>query len=114
MGELEERIKKLEYHQKLILEMIHSSEFPAYEMIIKKDLSEEEVQQVFGLCEDLIVQYEQEKEEGFVYFTPLLTQFVNLLNDKLDPEETIDAFLCQGMYRPLMDVLKKTLTIIQK
>ncbi|HHY74451.1 MAG TPA: DUF1878 family protein [Bacillus bacterium] len=114
MGEIKKRLKKIEYHQRLLLEMIQTQNFPVYRLIVKNDLSEEEVEELFKLCDDLTIQYEQQKEEGFVYFMPLLTQFINLVNKKLDPEETIHAFLEQKMYVTLMEVLKKTLTIAQK
>ncbi|HHW39295.1 MAG TPA: DUF1878 family protein [Bacillales bacterium] len=114
MGEVEKRLKKIEYHQQLLLEMIQTQNFPAYRLIVKSDLSEEEVEEVFRLCEELSLQYEQQKEEGFVYFIPLLTQFIDLLNQKLDPEETIHAFLGQNIYVPLMEILKKSLIIVKK
>lgn len=114
MGEIEKRLKKIEYHQQLLLQMMQTQTFPAYRLIVKNDLSEEEVSEIFRLCEELTAQYQQQKEEGFVYFNPLLTQFINLLNKKLNPEETIHAFLAQEIYVPLMEVLKKTLTIVKK
>ncbi len=114
MGEIEKRLKKIEYHQQLLLEMIQTQSFPAYRLIVKNDLSEEEVEEVFRLCKELSLQFEQQKEEGFVYFIPLLTQFINSLNHKLDPEETIHAFLGQEMYVPLMEILKKSLAIVRK
>lgn len=113
MGELEKRLKKIEYHQRLILEMMQTHSFPAYKVIIKNDLSEDEVEELFSLCNELTIQYEQQKEEGFVYFTPLLMKFVGLLNKKLDPYETMNAFLNQKMYVPLMEALKKASTIVQ-
>lgn len=113
MEDIEKRLKKVEYHQRLLLEMMQTKKFPVYELIIKKGLTEEEVKELFNLCEELTLQYEQQKEEGFVYFIPLLTQFVRSINEKLDPEETIHALLGQGMYLPLMEVLNKALTIVQ-
>lgn len=114
MGDIEKRLKKIEYHQQLLLEMMQTHSFPAYRIIVKNDLSEEEVAEIFRLCEKLSAQFEQQKEEGFVYFIPLLTQFTDLLNNKLDPEETINAFLRQEIYVPLMEILKKSLTIVKK
>lgn len=114
MGEIERRLEKIEYHQKLLLAMIQTQNFPVYELIVKKDLAEDEVEKLFNLCDELTIQYEQQKEEGFVYFTPLLAQFVRLINKKLDPEETINAFLGQKIYVSLMEVLKKTLAMDEK
>jgi hypothetical protein len=114
MGEIEKRLKKIEYHQQLLFDMIQTQSFPAYRLIVKNDLSEEEVEEIFQLCEKLSTQYEQQKEEGFVYFIPLLTQFIDLLNNKLDPVETINAFLGQEIYVPLMEILKKSLAIVKK
>lgn len=114
MREFEERLKKIEYHQKLLLEMIKNQTFPLYELLIRKDLSEEEVDELFTLCDMLNEKLAQQKEEGFVYFTPLLTEFVGMLNRKLHPEETINAFLMQDMYPTLMGILKKTLESVQE
>ena len=114
MEDMEKRLKKVEYHQRLLLEMMQTQKFPAYELIIKKDLTEDEVRELVDLCEELTLQYEQQKEEGFVYFLPLLTQFVSSINKKLDPEETIHAFLRQGMFLPLMEVLNKASIIVQE
>lgn len=109
MKAFEDRLKKIEYHQRLLLGMIQNQKYPAYELIVQNDLSEEEVNVLFLLCEELTEKYEQQKEEGFVHFTPLLTQFVGFLNHKLRPKETINAFLKQDLYRPLMVELKKSL-----
>lgn len=109
MNSFEDRLKKIEYHQKLLLRMIKNQKYPAYELIVQNDLSEEEVNALFKLCEELTDMYEQQKEEGFVYFTPLLTHFVGLLDHKLRPEETVNAFLKQDLYRPLMEELKRSL-----
>lgn len=114
MGEVEKRLKKIEYHQQLLLEMIQTQSFPAYRLIVKSDLSEEEVEEIFQLCEELSDKFKQQKEEGFVYFIPLLTQFIDSLNNKLDPEETINAFLGQEIFVPLMEILKKSLAMVKK
>ncbi|WP_102347456.1 DUF1878 family protein [Bacillus sp. Marseille-P3661] len=112
--ELEERLKKVEYHQKLLLKMLRGSQFPVYEIVINKDLTEDEVDDIFKLCEELNCLYEQQKEEGFVHFIPLLTKFVGLLNHKISAEEMIDALIGQKLYLPLMMELRKSLNDVRE
>ncbi|WP_017754272.1 DUF1878 family protein [Calidifontibacillus oryziterrae] len=102
------RIKKIEYHQRLLLKMIENQNYPVYELFVKKDLSEVDAAELFSLCDELTLKLETQKEEGFVYFTPLLTEFIRLLNPKLEPKETINAFLKQNLYRSLMEELEKS------
>ncbi|NSL51999.1 DUF1878 family protein [Calidifontibacillus erzurumensis] len=114
MEEIEKRLKKIEYYQRLLLEMMRGHRFPLHELIMRKDLTEEDVEEFFSLCEELNHKWKQQKEEGFVYFSPLLNEFMEKLNPKLEPIETIDACLGQNVFRPLMEVLKNTLDSIVK
>jgi regulator of sigma D len=107
MESMEEKMKRIEYYQQLFLKMVKSGEFPFYELIIEKGISKGEVEEIFSLCDKLTKQYEEQKEEGFVHFDSLLTQFAGMLTAKLNPTETIEALLSQSMYQPLMKKLKE-------
>jgi len=104
-----EKLKMLEYHQSLLLKMNISTSEAFYKLIIEKSLSEEEVNQLYRKCEQLSIDYEEQKAEGFVYFHPLFQKFIQVLPPKLTVEEVIFACLKQGLYVPLMTEFKKYL-----
>lgn len=107
MDELKERIEKLEFHQKLLLEMIQpvdaKKDFDL--LIIRKSLSEGEVKEFHQLCEALKSDMEKQKAEKFVFHFPLFKQFTARLNVKLQPEETIQACINQNIHPELMKIL---------
>jgi hypothetical protein len=103
MDTMEERLRRLEFYQSLLIEMIDGDKYPFYKLVMQLNLSEEEVHQLFLLCEELSIEYEKQKAEGFVIFNPLLTQFAGMLPPKLDVEETIYALYKQGLFTPLME-----------
>ncbi len=109
MDELLARLEKLEYHQKLLLEMIDPNDFKFNWMIINKNLCEDEVKELHQLCEQLSKDMEKQRAEGFVFCAPLFQQFVNELNNKLKPHEVIQACLQQKLYPDLMSMLKQNL-----
>lgn len=105
METTEEKLLRLEFYQNLLLSIADPSH-PFYAMIIKNQLSQKEVEEIYQLCNEITITYEQQKEEGFVTFTPLLNHFVGMLNYKLDPHKTIEALYSQNIYRQLMSLLK--------
>jgi hypothetical protein len=102
MESAEEKMKRLEFQQALLLEMVDFSKYPFFGLVLKNGLSELEMKEVIGLCEELEQKYYQLKEEGFVHFTYLLTHFVGMLNTKLDPLDVAEAMFKQEMFAPLM------------
>ncbi|WP_066174261.1 DUF1878 family protein [Bacillus marinisedimentorum] len=107
MESLEERLRKLEYHQRLLLDMVEPNTHPFDKLVIRKGLSEEEVAETLALCGKLNEEYERQIEEGYVSFTKLLTQFVGMLHPGLEAVETIESLYYQGIYRKLMSRLKE-------
>lgn len=105
MDELKERIERLEYHQKLLLDMIQPINKDFDLLIIKRRLAEREVKEFYQLCEELSAEMEKQKAEKFVFHFPLFKQFTFRLNGKLQPEETIRACLKQNIYPELMKIL---------
>lgn len=114
MDTIENRIAKLEYYQSLLLEMIDETKKPFYHLIIKANLAKHEVDDVLKLCETLSEEYEKQKAEGFVMFTPLLTHFAGMLHPKLPLDQTIDALLQQNMFVPLMKEFKKLISEVNQ
>jgi hypothetical protein len=100
------KLAQIQYHQKLIISMIHIPNQCFYKLIVEKELFEEEVKEYYQLCEKLSIELEEQKAEGFVYFHPLYDMFSNLLNPKLSPKETINACIEQGIFLPLMKEFK--------
>lgn len=106
MGEEKERN---EFYQRLLLQMIDVHKFPFYDLVIKSQLSEEEMNGIFHLCAELEQKLNEQRELGFVHFTPLLVQFVGMLPHVLNIKETIVALKKQHLYEELMDVLLQEL-----
>lgn len=109
MDELEKRIDKLEYHQQLILRMIGHKEMPLYYLIVDKNLSRKETEELLNLCDNLNKEVEKQKAEGYVTFYPLLIELKSKLIPSISPGELIQACLNQGVYVSLMKELQKSL-----
>jgi hypothetical protein len=109
MSEILKRIEKLEFQQKLLLEMIPVKGFEFYRLVIRKGLSEEDVNHFFELCEKLNKHSQEQKAEGFVFFAPLFNEFTEKLDPRLSPEEVIKACIAQKLFPFLMDQLKRNL-----
>ena len=107
IDELLKRIEQLEYHQELLTDFIDEADYPFTRLIIRKNLSREEVIQFYDLCDQINKKLQEQKAEGLVYFHPLLKEFSKKLNKKLDVEETIEACIKQNLYIELMEELKK-------
>lgn len=109
MDKLIARIELLEYHQKLLLNMISYEGFEFDRLIIQKNMNEREVNEFYKLCEEMSKEAEEQKAEKFVFYAPLFNEFLSRLNPKLDAAETIHACIKQNIYRELMEILKKNL-----
>lgn len=103
------RIERMEYHQKLLLNMIHHKGHEFDRLIIQKNLNETEVNEFFLLCEDLSKEAMEQKAEKFVFYTPLFNEFMKRLNPKLQSTEVIHACMEQKVYPDLMKILQKHL-----
>ncbi|MGQ4667517.1 DUF1878 family protein [Metabacillus halosaccharovorans] len=103
MNSIEKRLETLEYYQSLLLKIVEPAKFPFYHLVMSKGLSKEEVEEVLMICEELSRLHEEQKAQGLVIFTDLLTQFAGQLNPKLDLYETIHALHRQNLYSSLMD-----------
>ncbi|MBU8905454.1 DUF1878 family protein [Desertibacillus haloalkaliphilus] len=102
METIEERVGRLEYYKRIFVEMVDKERFPFYYLMVENDLTEEEVEEVYALCEHLNQQLEEQRDSGLLNYTSLLIHFVGMLNVKLNPEVTIQALYKQGYYQPLM------------
>ena len=107
--EILERIKRLEYHQSLLLKMIDSNKAKFDMLVIERGLSERDVQVFCTNCERMSIELEEQKAEGFVYFHPLFKKFKEELHPRFQVEEVIHACILQRLFLPLMDELKRYL-----
>ncbi|MGC4377882.1 DUF1878 family protein [Fictibacillus sp. Mic-4] len=105
METLEDRIERLEFYSRLTLQTVDYTQFPFFTLVMSNKLTEQEVNEVLTLCDELQKKYEQQKEEGLVNFVPLLIHFAGMLTPKLKPKETIQAIKGQGLYPNLMEKL---------
>ncbi|MBY0123078.1 DUF1878 family protein [Bacillus sp. S/N-304-OC-R1] len=103
------RIKMLEYHQKLLLKLVDNKNLEFYKLIVGKSIDEKEVRGFEKTCEILSMELEEQKAEGFVYFHPLYNKFKDSLPEEIEPREAIQACLKQGLYKPLMSEFVKYL-----
>jgi hypothetical protein len=106
---IEQRIERLEYYHKLMIELVESSKWPFHYLVMAKKLTEIEVGELFELCEELTEEYKQQKTEGFVSFLPLFNTFKQKLNPKLSALEVINALEQERLFIPLMTVFKQAL-----
>ncbi|MFT4416721.1 DUF1878 family protein [Fredinandcohnia humi] len=113
METLEERIERIEFYQSLLIKLLDDKLAPFYKMMMEAKLSKKEIQDLLQLCEELSNEYKKQKAEGFVVFTPLLTQFVGMLDPKLEPSKTIEVLATHGNYTPLMQEFKSMIANIQ-
>ncbi|MFD1739117.1 DUF1878 family protein [Bacillus salitolerans] len=106
METVEQRLERLEYYQTLILQMVDLNKWPFYALVMKRQIAEKDVQQIFTLSEELLELYFQQKEEGLLVFSQLLEVFERSLPDGLTVLETVDAMHRQQLYTPLMSEFK--------
>lgn len=107
MEKMLKKIAKLEYHQSLLLQMLENSEKDFYKLVIKHSLSEEDVNQLYQLCDQLTIELEEQKAEGFVNFQSLYDFFKQSLHPRLNEVEVIKSCLSQNLFVDLMNELKK-------
>jgi hypothetical protein len=108
--ELLKRIERLEYHQKLLIQLLRDQNRPFTKLVVERNLGPEEVYEFHGLCDKLSNKMQEQKAEGFLYFHPLLKEFSENLNEKLELNETISSCLEQNLHIELMSEFKRCLT----
>lgn len=91
------------FHIKLLSKIIDMNQYPLIKLIIEKNINREEYIELMKLLQGLNEDYEMQKEEGLLDFTSLLIQFAGLLNEKLDPNKTIQALREEGCFPLLME-----------
>jgi hypothetical protein len=113
MESLESRLERLEFYFQILLKNTNLKDKPFYELIIQKELTKQEVNDIFKSCEELNKKYSEQKAEGFIDYAPLLTQFVGMLTPKIAPYEAIDTLSKQGLYKEMMREFSEIIKRIQ-
>lgn len=103
--DMNERIATIKFHQRLLAKVISEEKTAFYQLVIEKDLTEEEMLEVIQLVKQLQEQLEEQKEMGYVHFSSLLIHFAGMLNPKLKPYETLKALEGQEICLSLIQTL---------
>ncbi|SEQ41244.1 Protein of unknown function [Virgibacillus subterraneus] len=95
--------KTTAFHLCLLAKVINIDQFPLIKLLIEKDISQMEFEELMKRLKMLDSQFEEQKEEGFLDFSGLLVHFAGMLSEKLYPNETIYALKKEGYYPSLMN-----------
>ncbi|AOH53840.1 hypothetical protein ABE28_005720 [Peribacillus muralis] len=102
MRNLNEEIDILRFHQGLLLNLIRNPKARLDFLLVEKNFTKKEADDLLELCDILSKRYEIEKAEGYMNFRPLFNQFERKVNPKITIKECIDACLSQGLYVSFM------------
>lgn len=103
------RINLLEFHQRLLVNLLNNPNNHFYRLIIENGVSEQEVNDFYQLCEKISMKLAEQKAEGYVYYHPLLNDLSVSLPANLRIEEVVKACLQQKLFEPLFQELQKYL-----
>lgn len=104
----------MSFHVQLLSKVIDLEQYPLIKLIIENNITYVEYQNLLQQLADLSSQYESQKDEGLLDFTPLLIHFAGMLNEKLDPDTTILALKKEGYYPSLMNAFIEVLAESKK
>ncbi|MFC3040686.1 DUF1878 family protein [Virgibacillus xinjiangensis] len=90
------------FHLHLLSKVIDLAKYPVIRLVIENNISREEYEELFQLLEELDEKYASQKKEGLLDYSSLLVHFVGMLNEKLEPHETIRALKKEGYYPSLL------------
>ncbi|ASK60870.1 hypothetical protein CFK37_00925 [Virgibacillus phasianinus] len=101
----------MSFHIKLLSRLVDVNHYPLVKLVIEKNMTKGEYSELFCLLQTLEEKYEIQKEEGFLDYTSLIVHFAGMLNEKLDPNETIYALEQEGYFPHL---IKEFIKIIKQ
>ncbi|MFD2630297.1 DUF1878 family protein [Oceanobacillus kapialis] len=90
------------FHLQLLSKVMDLNRFPMIKMVLEKNITQLEYKELLQLLNRLNEKYEVQQEEGLLHYNSLLVEFAGMLNEKLDPNETIYALQKEGYYPSLM------------
>jgi hypothetical protein len=89
--------------------MLKDSKHQLYYLIVKKNLTKKETEELLKTCEELSMKYKKQKAEGYLHFSPLLFELQSKLPSKIEVAELVEACLKQGVFQSLMREMKNLL-----
>ncbi|MFE4240832.1 DUF1878 family protein [Peribacillus butanolivorans] len=107
MGNINEEIEILRFHQQLLLNLIRNPEAKLDFLFVEKNFTKKEAEELLETCDVLSKRFEIEKAEGYMNFRPLFIQFEKRLNPKITIKECINACLSQGLYVSFMKEMNR-------
>ncbi|MCO0598209.1 DUF1878 family protein [Peribacillus butanolivorans] len=107
MGNINEEIEILRFHQQLLLNLIRNPEAKLDFLFVEKNFTKKEAEELLETCDILSKRFEIEKAEGYMNFRPLFIQFEKRLNPKITIKECINACLSQGLYVSFMKEMNR-------
>jgi hypothetical protein len=99
----EDKNKNTSFQIQLLSKIIDMDQYPFIKLMIEHDINEEEYREILDLLGRQQSLYKEQKEEGLLDFTSFLIEFAGMLNEKLDPTETIIALRKENYFTDLMD-----------
>ncbi|WP_040954590.1 DUF1878 family protein [Virgibacillus sp. SK37] len=96
-----------EFHLSLISRIIDMRRYPFTRLIMERNITNPEYKELMKLLEDLDDKYHTQRKEGLLDFSSLLIQFAGMLNEKLEPTETIYALNQEEIHKELMSEFMK-------
>lgn len=96
-----EKMERLSFYQQLLIRTMDEKAYPWYRMIVEKNLSEGEVEDIYRLFKELERKKEDLREAGMLDQTSLLLHYVGMLNLTLHPFMTANALNRQGYFKSL-------------
>src|SRR5699024_11870456 len=77
------------FHLQLLMNIIDMRHYPFTKLIIDREITQTEYNELMSLLTELDHMYQSQKEQGLLNFSSLLVHFAGMLNEKLSPTETI-------------------------
>lgn len=105
--QLKSQVDLLQYHQRLLVQLVGNPSLEFHRLIIESGLSETETKSFYDLCDRLNKKLAEQKAEGYVYFHPLFEELLFSLPSSLDARKAAKACIAQDLYKPLFEELSK-------
>lgn len=97
------------FHLQLLMNIIDMTHYPFTKLIIDREITQTEYNELMSLLTELDYTYHSQKEQGLLNFSSLLVHFAGMLNEKLSPTETIASLKEEKLFVDLMNEFQKIL-----
>jgi len=97
------------FHLQLLMNIIDMTHYPFTKLIIDREFTQTEYNELMSLLTELDHTYQSQKEQGLLNFSSLLVHFAGMLNEKLSPTETITSLKEEKLFVELMNEFENIL-----